>query len=174
MDREIEQDDAGVKLHAAMDAWSDTVLRLATCRLRSRTDVEDVFQSVFLKLFERKEAFISKEHQKAWLLRVTINCCNDLHRSPWSKHVALEEISEPSTAFEEDSPCLDTLISHLPTKQRVAVHLHYFEGYSTDEIARITDEKPTTVRSHLRRARIALKLSIGGTDERIGISESVS
>ena len=41
------------------------------------------------------------------------------------------------------------------------MHLFYFEGYATDEIAQITGERSGTVRSHLHRARKALKINLG-------------
>ena len=52
------------------------------------------------------------------------------------------------------------MLATLSEAQRTAVHLFYFEGYSTDEIARITGERPATVRSHLHRARQALRLEL--------------
>lgn len=55
---------------------------------------------------------------------------------------------------------LAAALVRLTDKQRTAVHLFYFEGYSTDEIAAITQEKPATVRSHLRRARQALRIEL--------------
>ena len=123
-----------VALESAMERWGDTVLRLATSRMGSIADAEDVFQTVFMRLLQSRERFTDDEHLKAWLLRVTINCCNDVHRSPWSKRRA--ELDD-------------------------AVHLFYFEGYATDEIAQITGERSGTVRSHLHRARKALKINLG-------------
>ena len=77
-----------VALESAMERWGDTVLRLATSRMGSVADAEDVFQTVFMRLLQSRERFTDDEHLKAWLLRVTINCCNDVHRSPWSKRRA--------------------------------------------------------------------------------------
>ena len=71
-----------VALEGAMERWGDTVLRLAVSRMGNAADAEDVFQTVFMRLLQASEAFEDDDHLKAWPLRVTINCCNDVHRSP--------------------------------------------------------------------------------------------
>ena len=95
-----------VALESAMERWGDTVLRLATSRMGSVADAEDVFQTVFMRLLQSRERFTDDEHLKAWLLRVTINCCNDVHRSPWSKRRAELDDATLSTlrASELDDP----------------------------------------------------------------------
>ena len=45
----------------------------------------------------------------------------------------------------------------MPDKYRIAVYMYYYEGYTTPEIARITDRTETVVRSDLHRARGKLK-----------------
>ena len=169
-----------VALESAMERWGDTVLRLATSRMGSIADAEDVFQTVFMRLLQSRERFTDDEHLKAWLLRVTLTCCADVHRNPWKTRqatgeetqIALENasIERDSIAFcDADSTSNEafvrSMVAALPERQRIAVHLHYFEGYSTNEIAQITDENPATVRSHLHRARASLKLKMGGTNE---------
>ncbi len=155
-------------LEAAIDRWGATVLRLATSRLGNTSDAEDVFQTVFLRLFQSHVQFADDEHMKSWLLRVTINCCNDAHRSPWKRHRATLDESVTATlaatperhedAVDEE---LSRALAHLSEKQRTTIHLFYFEGYSTDEIAQITGELSATVRSHLHRARKTLKHELG-------------
>ncbi|WP_437178041.1 RNA polymerase sigma factor [Eggerthella sinensis] len=168
-----------VALEGAMERWGDTVLRLAVSRMGNAADAEDVFQTVFMRLLQAGEAFEDDDHLKAWLLRVTINCCNDVHRSPWRKRraelsdataatlraSALDEPGcEPDDVFaarDLDRDDLAAALARLTDQQRTVVHLFYFEGYATDEIAQITGERPSTVRSHLHRARKALKINLG-------------
>ena len=113
-----------------------------------------------MKLCQSTKPIKDDEHLKAWLLHVTLTCCADVHRSPWKSRRATD--GETLKAFEN---AVQAMVAALPEKQRVAVHLHYFEGYSTNEIAQITDQNPATVRSHLHRARASLKLKMGETDE---------
>ena len=131
-------------LKQAMADWGDAVYRLALGQTRSRADAEDVYQDVFLRLLDSGTAFESPEHLKAWLLRVTVNRCRDLARSGWKRRtVALDP--------EWDA------VGQLPEQQRTAVHLHYVEGYSTEEIASALDCRPATARTWLFRARARIR-----------------
>lgn len=154
---------------AATVRWASMVWRLVQCRLRSRADAEDAFQNTFLALCRNQPAFESLEHQKAWLLRCAINCCNRINRAragrgTVSMDACGEEALAAAAAVAPKGRGLDddlaAALVRLTDKQRTAVHLFYFEGYSTDEIAAITQEKPATVRSHLRRAHQALRIEL--------------
>ena len=147
-------------LKQAMADWSDAVYRLALGQTRSRADAEDVYQDVFLRLLDSGTTFESPEHLKAWLLRVTVNRCRDLARSGWKRRtVALDpEWDAPDAAAhdDEDAAVWDA-VGQLPEQQRTAVHLHYVEGYSTEEIASALDCRPATARTWLFRARARIR-----------------
>ena len=133
----------------------NTVYRLAYAQMRSRHDAADIFQEVFLRVAQHRPVFDSDEHAKAWLLRVTLNCLKSHWRAAWRQHdVPLDE-RIPFPAPEERT--LDDALRQLTPKYRVTVHLHYYEGYSTEEIARMTAEKPSTIRTRLTRARAKLR-----------------
>ncbi len=150
----------------AMRTHGDAVYRLAFARTRSKHDAEDIFQTTFLRYFAANRTFNNAEHEKAWLLRVCINACLDLQRSAWRRRVdampdgfdVADPASTPDKTPQEDA--LNAAMTQLSPEQRTAVHLHYFEGYSTGEIAQTLGLRPATVRSHLRRARIALKAAL--------------
>ena len=81
----------------------------------------------------------------------------------------LGDVPEAEDAVQDVYPAPDgdsrevlEAVLALPPKQRAAVHLHYYEGYTTDEIAAILGQRPGTVRSHLSRARQALKEQLKG------------
>ena len=147
-------------LKQAMADWGDAGYRLALGQTRSRADAEDVYQDVFLRLLDSGTAFESPEHLKAWLLRVTVNRCRDLARSGWKRRtVALDpEWDAPDAAAhdDEDAAVWDA-VGQLPEQQRTAVHLHYVEGYSTEEIASALDCRPATARTWLFRARARIR-----------------
>lgn len=160
-----------VRRHSAM------VYRLAFSRLRNAADAEDVCQTVFLRLYSAAPTFADTEHERAWLLRTTVNCCTDLHRSAWRRHVTTDEQAKvaaqrsmdeaalrrqrASTAQDDLAERIGTAMEALSAKQRTAVHLLYFEELTCDEIAETTGECPATVRSHLRRARKTLQRLLG-------------
>ena len=135
-------------LSASIDRFGDSVYRLALCRLGSEADAEDVFQEVFLRLFKSNTDFNDNEHLKAWLLRVTIQRCNDFHRAVNRRQ---------SQNIPQDYSELWSAVNSLPDNQRTAVHLFYAEGYSTEEIAEVMDCQPSTVRTWLHRGRKELK-----------------
>lgn len=131
------------------------VYRLAFAQLRSKADAEDVFQEVFLRYIEKLPEFESPEHEKAWFLRVTLNCCRSLWRSAWHKRSAPLDENLP---FEtRDQWGLHQELLRLPKKYRAVLHLFYWEDMSTAEIAKVTGSTPAAVRKQLERARGMMK-----------------
>lgn len=142
----------GRDVSAALDKYADKVRRICFLHLRQRADVEDVFQEVFLQYLQRKEAFESEEHEKAWLLRVAINRCKDLVKSFWHNRVDPLDDEMMAMVPSESHEILDAVL-RLPPSERNAVYLFYYEGYSVTGIARVQNQKANTVYSHLHRAR---------------------
>ena len=133
--------------------YRDDVYRLAVSYTRSLTEAEDVCQTVFLKLLEQDDITPGKE--KAWLMQVTANECRDLLRSSWWKRtVPLEQaFLIPKTEADETI----YLLQKLPPKYRVVLYLHYYEQYTTSEIAQLLKIPTGTVSTRLKRARDRLK-----------------
>ncbi len=166
---EASDRDRNEVLARAMRDWGDAVYRLALGQTRSRADAEDVYQDVFLRLYNRAEPFSSSEHQKAWLLRVTVNRCHDLARSGWKRRTVELDLErdaplanadgapDASGALDGEDAAVWEAVGELPENLRAAVHLYYVEGYSTDEIARILNSQPATVRTWLHRARTRMR-----------------
>lgn len=141
---------------SAVEKWGNAVYCLACSQVKSRADADDVFQEVFLRYHRFAPPFQSEEHCKAWLLRVTINCCRTHLASPWRhRTVPLEDIY--ACRSPEESSVAEALQT-LPPKDRALIHLFYFEGYRTEEIAGIMGLRPASVRSRLTRARQKLRL----------------
>ena len=136
--------------------YAPAVYRLAYARTGSRADAEDVMQEVFLRLIQAKPAFSSQAHAKAWLLRVTSNCANDLFRLPWRRREGPLEEKTDVSEDPEDGSVTEAVLS-LPVRYRIPIHLFYYEGYSVAEIARIVGKSEGTVKSRLFRARKLLR-----------------
>ena len=79
--------------------------------------------------------------------------------------LALEDIPEMARPTDDRAEELWDAVAHLPEKLRTAVHLHYAEGYSTEEIAVLLEVPPATVRTRLHRARLKLKDLLGGNED---------
>ena len=137
--------------------YMDMVFRVAFSYLKSQADADDVTQTVFLKLYRSKTDFIGPDHVKHWLLRVTINACKKAALSPWRRMEPIETCAEAFTVPDtEHAEVLDAVL-RLKPKYRTAVYLYYYEGCTTQEIARLLNIPQNTVLTHLRRARQALK-----------------
>lgn len=154
--------DRRAETERAVERYADMIRRICLCHLKSREDTEDVFQNVFLKYMLYNGTFDSDEHEKAWLIRVTVNYCQDFWRSLTRRRVEpLELLREEPALTQEDLGVWEAVLS-LPEKYRDPIYLHYYEGYSAPEIARIVKTKENTVYSLLSRGRSMLREKLGG------------
>ena len=135
--------------------YSDMVYRLAFARTGNRSDAEDLYQEVFLRYLTRAPAFTSEDHRKAWLLRVAVNCANRFHTAPWRKRT--EPLSEALSVPAPEGEDLWEELRRLPERDRTVLPLYSYEDMTTEEIAKLLDRNPATVRSQLLRARAKLK-----------------
>ncbi len=138
-----------------VEKYSNMVYRLSYFYTNSKYDADDIYQDVFLKYLQNKKQFENEEHKKAWLIRVTINCCKKLWLSSWKrKIIPLDD----EIKFEmEENIGLYNEIKKLPKKYRVVIHLFYYEQYSVKDISKILKQKESTIRTWLTRARKLLK-----------------
>lgn len=147
----------------AIQRYGDTVRRLCMVHLKNYADTEDIFQTVFLKYALTSVSFDSDEHEKAWLIRVTLNACKDLLKSIFrSRTVSLDELVEqPAQLSGDHREVLEAVLS-LPARYRDVVYLHYYEEYTAPEIARILGKNVNTVYTRLTRAKGLLREKLGG------------
>ena len=146
----------------ALENYADMVRRICFIHLKNYADTEDIFQTVFLKYVLHSGVFESREHEKAWFIRVTVNACKDFLKSFWRKNaVSLDDITEEAVGEDEQKEVLRAVLS-LPTKYKDAIYLHYYEGYSAPEIANILGKNVNTVYTLLNRGRENLKTMLGG------------
>ena len=151
------------EMAAVYQRWKNTVYRTAMSYCRNVQDAEDITHDVFLARFAHRDAFPDREAEKAWMLRVTVNHCKNLLKSFRRKtSVPLSEAEEiPASAMSPEERAVLDAVAALPAKYRIAVHLFYYEGYSTREISQITKTGEAAVRKQLQRARELLKQELG-------------
>ncbi len=146
-----------------VERYETTLYRAALAVVGNVHDAEDAVQETFLKVYEGKNPiFETVDHEKAWLIKVTVNCCKNKLLSAWFRKTVplLETI--PARSSEEAG--LMEQVLELAPKYRTVIHLYYYEGYSTAEIAAILGKPEGTVRSLMSRARKQLKVSMEGED----------
>jgi len=151
-------------MESIIEKYKTLVYGIALARLGNTYDADEVFQDVFLAYFRKTPTFNSPEHEKAWLIRTTLNLCKKTAFHPWKKRMVLFESVEPKGDFTFQLPEENELyqaLQALPSKYRMPIYLHYFENYATAEIAELLKIKPGTVRMRLNRGREMLRERLG-------------
>ena len=143
---------------ALFQMYKDPVYRLALSMTGSAADAEDVCQTVFLKLIEKRPGLESGK-ERAWLFQVTANECRSLWRRLKRRGtVPLDQAAE--LAAPEEGALLRQVMELSPKDQTV-LYLHYFEGFSTQETGALLHISQSAVTTRLLRARQRLKEQMG-------------
>lgn len=152
-------------INLIVEEYADTITRICYSYGKNYDDTQDIMQNVFLKLMRANSKFDSKEHEKAWIIRVTINECKDFLKNIFRRHASLEEIQEIPIEEEEDLSYIREAVLKLPDKYKSVIYLFYYEGYTAVEIAGILHKKENTIYTWMNRARQMLKEMVGGDVE---------
>jgi RNA polymerase sigma-70 factor (ECF subfamily) len=162
-DRELivrAQEGDGAAQEAIVKHFSPMVFRLISRFFRTREDVEDLAQDVFLKLFARITQVRPEENFLGWLARVTVNTCYDELRKTRRRKTAMETYG-PHARAEHTIPVAEpdsfgrtrVALQLLDPKLRIPLILKEVEEMSVQEIARIMGLTQTNVKVRLFRAR---------------------
>ena len=156
-----------IERHQALVAG--TVARM----LSSNSDVEDIAQQVFIRVWKSARRYVPRAKFTTWLLKITRNLVfNELRRTKRHAHVPLQ--SEPGAEDpplkDETNPAPDAsllkselqrtieeAILQLPETQRMALVLRRYEQLSYEQIAEVLDLSVPAVKSVLFRARSELR-----------------
>lgn len=136
------------------DKYSRSLYRFCLLQMKNPSDAEDVLQEVFIKRLYSAPTFQTPEHERRWMFRVATNQCRDEFKRKCHMKLPLEDM--PAIPSGESSELLEQ-VAALPEKQRIIIHLYYYEGYSTHEIAAILGIAVSAVKMRLKRAREALR-----------------
>ena len=156
----MEGQDREALARRLVETYSDQLLRVAYSLLNSVPDAQDVCQEALLKRLDRAGSFESQAHERAWLIRVTINLCKNLRRSPWrTRTVGLDTVAEQPAFQPQEGGVLEE-IQRLPAKYREVLVLYYYMGYDSNEIADMLGIRADAVRARMSRARQKLRLGL--------------
>lgn len=142
--------------------YHSLIFRIAFTELKSHADAEDMVQEVFFRVLRYHPEFESTDHEKAWMIRCTINLCKDFLKNKWnSSTVGIDQLPGSEKAYlhlpyvQED----ETLWAVLELKERYRqpLYLFYYEDYSIKEIAQVLNLPENTVKTNLRRGREAVR-----------------
>ena len=152
-------------INEIVDKYSTMVYKLAFARTRDKENAEDIFQEVFLRYIRKQPRFENETHEKAWFIRVTINCSKSLFQ--FLKRTMHEDLEEEILAEEEPEEIMEELLEQLSPDYRTVIHLFYYEDLTTAEISKLLSKKESTVRMQLTRARRMLKEIIEEVKENV-------
>src|SRR6185436_6676330 len=139
--------------------YADNVYRFIVKNLRHEEDARDVVQSAFEKMWRNREN-IDAEKSKSYLFTVAYHQMIDHLRKNkriTRKEEFKEEVKVSYRHIHNEKKVLDEALSRLSETQRSLVMLKDYEGYSYEEIGRITGLNESQVKVYLHRARVQLK-----------------
>ncbi|MCM1388158.1 MAG: sigma-70 family RNA polymerase sigma factor [Bacillus sp. (in: Bacteria)] len=150
------------RIENIITAYGDLLYRTGIMILGNPQDVQDVLQEVMLKVLQKKPEFHDSEHEKAWLLRVTINLCKDMLRfRRRHQYLPLDELEIEAAADTADKELIQEIML-LPPRWKIVLLLHYVEGYSLKEIADILAISENAVKKRMQRAKKGLRERLNG------------
>ena len=125
----------------AIELYSDTVKRICMLYLKNKFDTEDIFQTVFMKYVLYDGTFEDEKHEKAWIIKVTINACKDFLKNFFRRNtVSLDEAILLETKTNNDHSDVLKAVLSLPKKYKDVVYLFYYEDYTAIEISKILNK----------------------------------
>lgn len=146
------------KLQELVTLYQDNLFAVAFNICKNAQDAEDVVQDTFIRYYTLKKEFDSRQHIRAWLIRVTINRAKNVNHTFWRRNkLSLEDYMETLSFETRESENLFETVMKLPEKYRIVIHLFYYEDYSVNEIADILKISESNVKVRLSRGRRLLR-----------------
>ncbi len=125
---------------------------------------DDVFQDVFLAVWQSRHQYEYPRAFRPWLLKIAANKCREHlrggRRIAWSledREVSVDGEPDASMISQETSDLIAASLERLPKNQRMVVVLRIWNGLSYAEIAQITGRREGTVRSSMHHALKCLR-----------------
>ena len=129
-------------------ACTQKLFRICYALLSERADRDDAIQEALIKAWRRRGTLRDSALFEAWLTRIAINECKNILRR--RKHASTAEL-------DESIPAARDALRSLDLKLRLPMVLHYVDGYTIAETARILGVPTGTIKHRLQRARTILK-----------------
>ena len=144
-------------------AMMQTLYRVSYAQLSQSCDRDEAVQECLFKAWQKRHQLRDERFMQTWVIRILINECHNIQRKR-GRELPLDELPEQVAPADADSGLHDALFS-LDETLRLPIILHYIEGFSTSEIARILRWPHGTVKSRMLRGRKALKKMLYGEDQ---------
>ena len=133
--------------------------RFVRSRIRSEADVDDILQTVFMRLHAKIDNLREDDKLEPWLFQVTRNAITDFYRGGGTTATVDELVQaedvEPSPVHEL-SGCLAAMVERLPKDQSQALTLYEFQGMKQADVARQLSLSLSGAKARIQRGRKAL------------------
>ena len=153
-------------LDELLSRWEKPMLRLCFAYLGDTALAEDAVQETFFKAWKNRDRFRREAEEKTWLTRIAINTCKDLLKSAWARNtdrsVSPETLPEGSAPFEERDDTVTRAVMSLPPKLREVTLLHWYQGMTLEEMAKVQRLPRSTINYRLKKAKMILKQELEG------------
>ena len=147
-----------INIETAYKKYADILYRVALAHLAIDADAQDVVQDVFMKYMSTAPVFNNDAHERAWLLRVTVNRCHDISRHlKVRESLPIEEAVGIAAPEKGEVSELLELLSRIPSKYKDTLILHCLEGFSQQETAKILGISLSAVKMRILRGREILE-----------------
>ena len=141
-----------------IEAMERSLYRVSRSLLPSAEECADAVQEALTKAWSKLNT-VQPEHFRPWLMRIVINECHNISRRK-KRVVLVAEIELPQGAEQAPNEDLREAIAALPERLRLPLLLHYLEGFSVEETAKMLRLPAGTVKSRLHHARLSLRAQL--------------
>jgi RNA polymerase sigma-70 factor (ECF subfamily) len=156
-----------------VEAYYPRCLRFARGVLHNPDDAEDIVQETFVRLYRALPRYEERQRFESWLFHILGNCCRTANKAARRYNVthidderALNRLAAPdtlTTRFEHDwGDQVRQALAEVPDYNREIFLLHYIEGFSYEEIERITGVKQSALKMRVKRASDLLRARLAG------------
>ena len=157
----MAQDPRREWLENAIARWEKPILHLCYAWLGDTALAEDAVQETFFKAWKHYDRFRGEAEEKTWLMRIAMNHCKDLLKSAWARNtdrsVTPDTLPEGSAGFDEQDDTVTRAVMSLPPGLKEATLLHWYQGLTLEEMAKVLRLPRSTVNYRLKKAKRILK-----------------
>ena len=148
-------------LDSVITRWEKTMLRLCFAFLGDTALAEDAVQETFFKAWKGYDRFRGEAEEKTWLTRIAVNTCKDLLKSAWARNtdrsVTPDTLPEGSVPFDERDDTVTRAVMSLPAGLKEVTLLHWYQGMTLEEMARVLRLPRSTINYRLKKAKAILR-----------------
>ena len=147
-----------------------SLVRMARLYVDDRDAAEDIVQEAFLRLARHADRINEDQRAPAYLRSIVLNLARDhnrrglvslRHHQPSGREIDVAGGDDDRLVRSEDSQRVIDAVRQLPQRQRDCITLRYFEELGIEGIAATLGVSVNSVKTHLKRAMVALNRTLG-------------